>query len=310
MRKPKGKSISKMVVWQRVAWQRCWHLTCQPLLEPIRCLPCANVCVRSCARAHECRAYAFYEKWLIGNITFLLLPRSVTRTVFAQPKSIQATVTLLENLHVILEKTPRDDIRSEVLPLLFNSFESTTIQVQVGVFLLYNSLRFSFVWSVLRSRLVFALPLPLHSSFIPFSIFLFHLFHFLRIFFLSLPYWVFRLPQWLSKRVIVLFTDDFFFVRLPFCSIKDVFVGKTYCSLLYSVRTLRLVTHSEIYFNERTIVSLLLYQMTVRYGLLWIIVYSTLSEWTLCMMITTSDVLLHMLSLHLNQIVTTMVNKE
>lgn len=52
--------------------------------------------------------------------------------MFAAPKSIQATVTILENLHVILEKTPRDDIRSEVLPLLFNAFESTTIQVQVS----------------------------------------------------------------------------------------------------------------------------------------------------------------------------------
>lgn len=51
--------------------------------------------------------------------------------VFASPKSIQATVTLLENLHVILEKTPREDIRTEVLPLLFNSFESSTIQIQV-----------------------------------------------------------------------------------------------------------------------------------------------------------------------------------
>lgn len=54
------------------------------------------------------------------------------RAVFAAPKSIQATVTILENLHVILEKTPRDDIRSEILPLLFNAFESTTIQVQVS----------------------------------------------------------------------------------------------------------------------------------------------------------------------------------
>ena len=58
--------------------------------------------------------------------------RTSNRAVFAAPKSIQATVTLLENLHVILEKTPRDDIKSEVLPLLFNAFESTTIQVQVS----------------------------------------------------------------------------------------------------------------------------------------------------------------------------------
>lgn len=52
--------------------------------------------------------------------------------MFVAPKTIQATVTILENLHVILEKTPREDIRSEVLPLLFNAFESTTIQVQVN----------------------------------------------------------------------------------------------------------------------------------------------------------------------------------
>lgn len=56
--------------------------------------------------------------------------------LFMSPKSIQASVTILENLHVILEKTPRDDIRTEVLPLLFNAFESTTIQVQV-----YRNLR-------------------------------------------------------------------------------------------------------------------------------------------------------------------------
>ncbi|XP_065171886.1 SCY1-like protein 2 isoform X3 [Atheta coriaria] len=52
------------------------------------------------------------------------------RSVFSTPKSVQATVTLLENLHIILEKTPRDDIRTEVLPMLYSAFESTTIQVQ------------------------------------------------------------------------------------------------------------------------------------------------------------------------------------
>lgn len=61
---------------------------------------------------------------------FALTLISINRMVFASPKSIQATVTLLENLHIILEKTPQSDIRSEVLPLLFNSFESNTMQIQ------------------------------------------------------------------------------------------------------------------------------------------------------------------------------------
>lgn len=47
------------------------------------------------------------------------------------PKSIQASVTLLENLHIIVEKTPAEDLQAEIFPMLFSSFESTTLQVQV-----------------------------------------------------------------------------------------------------------------------------------------------------------------------------------
>ncbi|XP_049828871.1 SCY1-like protein 2 [Schistocerca gregaria] len=68
------------------------------------------------------------QECTIEEYESIILP--AFRSVFSIPKSIQATVTLLENLHVILEKTPRDDIRSEVLPMLYNAFESTTIQVQ------------------------------------------------------------------------------------------------------------------------------------------------------------------------------------
>jgi hypothetical protein len=54
------------------------------------------------------------------------------RQVFASPKSIQATVTLLENLHIILEKNLESELlNNDILPMLQNAFESTTIQVQV-----------------------------------------------------------------------------------------------------------------------------------------------------------------------------------
>lgn len=59
----------------------------------------------------------------------IILP--VFRGLFAAPKTVQATVTILENLHVILQKTNREEIRTDILNFLFNSFESTTIQVQV-----------------------------------------------------------------------------------------------------------------------------------------------------------------------------------
>lgn len=59
----------------------------------------------------------------------IILP--VFRGLFSAPKTVQATVTILENLHIILAKTSREDIRAEMFAFLFNSFDSTTIQVQV-----------------------------------------------------------------------------------------------------------------------------------------------------------------------------------
>jgi SCY1-like protein 2 len=74
----------------------------------------------------------------LQRIKFIFLHnvfRHYSRLVFSAPKSIQATVTLLENLHIILEKTPPGDVRSEILPLLFNSFESNTMQIQSAALL-------------------------------------------------------------------------------------------------------------------------------------------------------------------------------
>ena len=53
------------------------------------------------------------------------------RPVFANPKSIQASVTLIEKLPVILDKSTEEDMRTLVLPLLFNSLESKMSQIQV-----------------------------------------------------------------------------------------------------------------------------------------------------------------------------------
>lgn len=56
---------------------------------------------------------------------------SLLRPLFTNRKSIQGTVTLLENLHVILQKTPQEYER-EVLSMLYTSFENSTIQVRVS----------------------------------------------------------------------------------------------------------------------------------------------------------------------------------
>ncbi|XP_054733391.1 SCY1-like protein 2 isoform X1 [Anastrepha obliqua] len=52
------------------------------------------------------------------------------KVIFSSPKSIQATVTLLENLHLIIEKTAPGDVTTDIIPMLFFAFESSTIQVQ------------------------------------------------------------------------------------------------------------------------------------------------------------------------------------
>ena len=52
--------------------------------------------------------------------------------MFNVPKSIQASVTLLENIHVILEKTPSEDVSTDILPIIYAGLESSTVQVQVS----------------------------------------------------------------------------------------------------------------------------------------------------------------------------------
>ncbi|CAD1473453.1 unnamed protein product, partial [Heterotrigona itama] len=56
------------------------------------------------------------------------------RLLFSNRKSIQGTVSLLENMHLILKKTSREYIESEILPMLYTSFENSTIQVQTAAF--------------------------------------------------------------------------------------------------------------------------------------------------------------------------------
>ncbi|CAL8102037.1 unnamed protein product [Orchesella dallaii] len=64
-----------------------------------------------------------------AEVENMILP--TFRTVFAAPKSIQATVTILENLNIVLEKISEERfLEKEVIPLLFNAFDSTTVQVQ------------------------------------------------------------------------------------------------------------------------------------------------------------------------------------
>ncbi|XP_064624687.1 SCY1-like protein 2 isoform X10 [Lineus longissimus] len=50
--------------------------------------------------------------------------------VFLMPKPVQATVVLLDNLDIILAKTPKEDVKTEVMPLVFNMLDSNSAQGQ------------------------------------------------------------------------------------------------------------------------------------------------------------------------------------
>ncbi|XP_017956241.1 SCY1-like protein 2 isoform X2 [Drosophila mojavensis] len=58
------------------------------------------------------------------------LMSSTMKIVYNTPKSIQASVTILENLHLIIEKTKPEDVTTDIMPMLFFSFDGSTIQVQ------------------------------------------------------------------------------------------------------------------------------------------------------------------------------------
>ncbi|XP_071151113.1 SCY1-like protein 2 isoform X3 [Mytilus edulis] len=55
---------------------------------------------------------------------------TVFRDVINMPKPVQATVNILNRLDIILNKSPIEEIRSEIIPLVFNCLESTSIQAQ------------------------------------------------------------------------------------------------------------------------------------------------------------------------------------
>ncbi|XP_060082197.1 SCY1-like protein 2 [Ylistrum balloti] len=52
------------------------------------------------------------------------------RMIMNSPKPVQATVYILDKLDTVLMKSPADEIRSEVLPFVFNSLESNSLQAQ------------------------------------------------------------------------------------------------------------------------------------------------------------------------------------
>ncbi|KAF9417588.1 hypothetical protein HW555_005295 [Spodoptera exigua] len=54
------------------------------------------------------------------------------KALFNSPRSIQASVTILENMHTIMLKCNQTEIDQEVLPMLYHALESNTTQIQAA----------------------------------------------------------------------------------------------------------------------------------------------------------------------------------
>ncbi|CAE1329902.1 SCYL2 [Acanthosepion pharaonis] len=52
------------------------------------------------------------------------------RTIMGMSKPIQSTAYLLDKLSIILAKSPKEEIKTEVLPLVFNTLDSNSLQGQ------------------------------------------------------------------------------------------------------------------------------------------------------------------------------------
>ncbi|KAJ8737244.1 hypothetical protein PYW07_000515 [Mythimna separata] len=77
--------------------------------------------------------------WLIreaneDEFTFYMFPtiKLEIMGLVHTPKSIQASVTILENLHIIMKKCTKEEMETDILPSLFHALDSNTFQIQAA----------------------------------------------------------------------------------------------------------------------------------------------------------------------------------
>ncbi|XP_061730149.1 SCY1-like protein 2 isoform X2 [Cydia pomonella] len=54
------------------------------------------------------------------------------KNLMNSPKSVQASVTVLENLHIILKKCKKDEVNNEIMPMLYTALDNNTNQIQTS----------------------------------------------------------------------------------------------------------------------------------------------------------------------------------
>ena len=78
--------------------------------------------------AEDCTTQEFIE---------LILPE--LKPVFKVQEPVQVVVILLQKMDILLAKTPKDDVRDHVLPMVCKALETPSEQLQVRISLLPTS---------------------------------------------------------------------------------------------------------------------------------------------------------------------------
>ena len=73
--------------------------------------------------------FAFFVlfHFIVGTVIY----SSYLRPLFSGPKTVQASVTLLDSLPVFLEKTNSEELEQDILPMLYLAMESSMSQVKL-----------------------------------------------------------------------------------------------------------------------------------------------------------------------------------
>ncbi|XP_075991085.1 SCY1-like protein bma isoform X2 [Anticarsia gemmatalis] len=101
---------------KKLRWQHVW--------------PCLQLEVRT---AEVLAAVLQPVIWLTNEASpdeFSLYVLPTLKTLMNSPKSVQASVTILENLHIILKKCQKSEVNNEIMPILYSALDNNSNQIQ------------------------------------------------------------------------------------------------------------------------------------------------------------------------------------
>ena len=106
--------------------QECTQLEYETYIQPNTRLECCSESMFFTCKEGSNPSYYIYFYISI----FVSSTNSLSRPLFCGPKTVQASVTLLDSLPIFLEKTNNEELEQDILPMLYMAMESSMSQVE------------------------------------------------------------------------------------------------------------------------------------------------------------------------------------